>query len=426
MALQNEVVKLSPCSSIIDINNDNIFLFNSMHGTYAFLTRNDLSKLLGGFMNGMPQAKELVEKKIIALSNIMENDMENEPVIHTPSAFILPTYDCNLKCSYCFQHMSQVNRETMSEEMLNKIVAVIKDNGYHKNPIYLFGGEPLIGKNKLFIGKIFSIIKNNNWRFAIFTNGTSIQLYLDKFKEYKDFCDHIHVTIDGGEVSHNKRRGTNTYKLIKTNIENIVQCFIPVRIRVNIDSETVKTFPDLLKDYHELTEKFPLTIYCASIRESFCSETGLKTSDFVNNEIRHTLLQLKEKYNFILKNFIGIEFGKSIKQNKSIIEKRSFFCNHKLLFDTMGYVYPCISTASFPELAISRLGFKKESNNDWWEVYNGRNKHQCKACSYFYICGGGCNFEWQQKKVFRCKDFIENNIRYSIKFYLGDSIKTLK
>lgn len=80
-----------------------------------------------------------------------------------PSYLFMPTYDCNLRCSYCFQdHMRSDARyghllRRMTPEMVDRIFAAMPQIEAHHNipegaetrfEIGLFGGEPLLAENR--------------------------------------------------------------------------------------------------------------------------------------------------------------------------------------------------------------------------------------------------------------------------------------
>lgn len=410
---------LSKYSHIIEGIKDESFICNSLYGSYTFLGNCDALKLRNGNCDiGESIKQELISKRIL---NCRDNTtISHESAQANPTAFIIPTYNCNLKCTYCFQHVTAKSDPENPLLMLDYIINSIRMHGYDRNPIYLFGGEPLLKENKDFIEHFLQIIRNNKWKFAIFTNGTNINSYIELIKQYIDHCDHIHVTVDGGEVTHNDRRGSGTYRIIKDNISNLVSNSIPVKVRVNIDPQTIVTLAQFLEDYSDLMASNLFWIYCAAIRESI-NNIKIDSTNFVDDETRKTLLELKGKYLFSLKNFLGLEFGRHVKEN-SLLENRSEFYSKKILYDMLGYFYPCICSVAFPQLAVGRIDAitGKISNLDnWWEKYN--KKEECSKCALFYFCGGGCNMEWQQNNAYRCQQFIEDNIRFSLDFYLDRS-----
>lgn len=69
---------------------------------------------------------------------------------------ILPTYNCNFRCEYCFERNLLCNGQDwlnsrMSTETADAIfrqIAAYKEEGRRIDSVYLFGGEPLLYKQR--------------------------------------------------------------------------------------------------------------------------------------------------------------------------------------------------------------------------------------------------------------------------------------
>lgn len=92
---------------------------------------------------------------------------------------------CNFKCSYCFEH-KQEDDVVMSREVLNKVIdaskIICKDNYLALN---MWGGEPLLQKDKMFY-LIDKLLEFENIEFMIFTNGYYLLDNKERFIEYKN------------------------------------------------------------------------------------------------------------------------------------------------------------------------------------------------------------------------------------------------
>jgi uncharacterized protein len=74
----------------------------------------------------------------------------------THAITIIPTYNCNFRCEYCFEQNIQKNgtawlKKVMSFDMVDSIFAKINnylETGNKIPAIFLFGGEPLLTSNK--------------------------------------------------------------------------------------------------------------------------------------------------------------------------------------------------------------------------------------------------------------------------------------
>ena len=85
-------------------------------------------------------------------------------LIRQPNYVLMPTYQCNLRCGYCFQDHMRTRPElshllqTMTKDMGRRIIrAMDRIDAMHPGAagkprnIMLFGGEPLLAENRPFI-----------------------------------------------------------------------------------------------------------------------------------------------------------------------------------------------------------------------------------------------------------------------------------
>ena len=70
----------------------------------------------------------------------------------------LITYDCNFRCPYCFEKDIQKDGTAFTKEMVDKayqaILQIAPDERLRSNSITLYGGEPLLKRNKNIISYI--------------------------------------------------------------------------------------------------------------------------------------------------------------------------------------------------------------------------------------------------------------------------------
>jgi len=65
---------------------------------------------------------------------------------------ILPTYNCNLQCSYCFENCNTA-KSHLTDDDISEIIAFVENElslpyrAYKRILLILFGGEPLLYKN---------------------------------------------------------------------------------------------------------------------------------------------------------------------------------------------------------------------------------------------------------------------------------------
>src|SRR5712691_4093780 len=130
-----------------------------------------------------------------------------------PSFVLMPTYDCNLRCFYCFQDHMRSNPEfsyllkRMTHPMVDRIFdampnieaihGISQEDGYLR-PITLFGGEPLLRENRDLIEHILQRARQGGTQScSVVTNGTDL-----------DACADLLGPGRAGRAADNSRRST--------------------------------------------------------------------------------------------------------------------------------------------------------------------------------------------------------------------------
>ncbi|HSS52295.1 MAG TPA: radical SAM protein, partial [Thermoanaerobaculia bacterium] len=137
-----------------------------------------------------------------------------------PSFIFMPTYDCNLRCSYCYQDHMRTDcnfkhlLRSMRKPVVDRIFAALPQieelhglaprAGRRRN-IGFFGGEPLLAAHREIVehilGKAFEMGEADLWAV---TNGTEIDAYRDLLGPAG--ISHLQITLDGPQQEHDKRR----------------------------------------------------------------------------------------------------------------------------------------------------------------------------------------------------------------------------
>lgn len=174
---------------------------------------------------------------------------------------ILPTYTCNLACTYCFQH--HIEGAIISERTVNQLILAIKRKikGYKALYIEWFGGEPLLAKEKvIFMNQKLKEICNNAkipYVARMTTNG--YYLDLDIFRQlFDNNCFVYYISLDGGKKLHDKQRpcknGKSSYDMIMNNLIEIKNNIYSKNFRIEIRVNCSKAFLDIdefMKNYQK-------------------------------------------------------------------------------------------------------------------------------------------------------------------------------
>ncbi|MBI5540704.1 MAG: SPASM domain-containing protein [Bacteroidia bacterium] len=181
---------------------------------------------------------------------------------------INPTLNCNANCWYCSTDLNNVELKPsiMSKETIDNIniyVANIISKGQFKIHFDWFGGEPLLGYNKVMI-PIIEEIKNNKLfeNIVLSQHLTTNGSLLDEKKITYFSKNNLHsyqITIDGSEEKHNNIKAIkniNSFKQTIKAIHNIIRIDkkANVVLRYNYDKDSLrylKEVVELLPDFDQ-------------------------------------------------------------------------------------------------------------------------------------------------------------------------------
>ncbi|MBO5587347.1 MAG: radical SAM protein, partial [Acidaminococcaceae bacterium] len=192
---------------------DRMLLVNGLYSSFDVVTKEEAEKfatgdfaglspalrerlLLRGHLTRKSEAEELADMKLIGRVHRMIPARSGIGIV------IMPTYDCNFRCPYCYEQHRLKNGQkwlesTMSHEMIEAVFAAIenyKARGFSIGECTLYGGEPFLAKNIDVVREIAGHCKKLGISMSAITNGYDLESYLDFLDEYN--CKHLQVTVD--------------------------------------------------------------------------------------------------------------------------------------------------------------------------------------------------------------------------------------
>jgi uncharacterized protein len=337
-----------------------------------------------------------------------------------PSYMFMPTYDCNLRCPYCFQdymrtdqrygHLLKVMQPAMVDRIFSAIPSIEASHGFEQGAplrdITFFGGEPLLETSRPVVERIVeSALRLGPAKFSAITNGTELLAYEGLLSPQK--ISSLQITIDGPPEEHNRRRvradGKGTYESIIQNIRFALDEGVLVGVRINVDRVNIASLPALVDDFTaQGLYRYPnFKVYAAVIRPENPG-TDVSTT-FSTWELGHALSELAKEHPQT--NLIFHNDARTLNDTKLILsgKSRSFsfresYCSsHSSLyiFDAFGDVYVCLDCTGDREM---RLGQIDESGRlainfpiqESWRTRSVASAPACRRCRYALLCGGGC------------------------------------
>lgn len=164
----------------------------------------------------------------------------------------IPSFVCDLACSYCFEGELTAKSPRMSDEMIDAAFDVMPFiQEAHENCgrpyVTLFGGEPLLDTayQRRAVEDILKRSYDRGYPTTVITNGVSLGKYVPMLSQYE--CEEIQVSLDGPPEVHDKRRvfrgGKPTFHLIERSIDTALEAGLRVLIRVLVDDNTINDLP---------------------------------------------------------------------------------------------------------------------------------------------------------------------------------------
>lgn len=226
-----------------------------------------------------------------------------------------PTGYCNLKCSHCWINppYSSVRINDPQELNMSEIRQFIKDSHNARvNVIKLTGGEPFLRPD---IHEIIRLIHNYSIGLQIETNavliGKETAKLLSGIKK-NDGKFFISVSLDGGEKTHDSRRGVpGSYKQAVLGIENLLSNDIHPQIIFSLSNDNKHELENVIETgkafrARSIKINFVNTIERARTLEKKSGRPDVQEILNINNNIG----ELSKKYQILLISNIPPAFKK--------------------------------------------------------------------------------------------------------------------
>lgn len=404
---------VSKYSIPLKLEENKYLLINSRTGTFELVDR-EVIELLQHPLNGDPSVLEILKTRghLTELSPEEElQKMEEMYKKHTKrpekhTHFIIITYNCNLMCSYCYLSDIQSKdkawvSKTITDEYIDKIFEIISSMDSRPGRITLFGGEPLLVKNKPIVEKILRDGGSRGYAFLVLTNGVSVSNFLDVLKRYSVT---LQITIDGPQQTHDTRRikkdGTGTFDEIVQGVDAALDAGLDIYLRSNLDKDNIQVLPQVVNLYREKgwLDHPHVSLHFSPVFEKPGAHYEPVTSR--KNIYDSVILQAAEnpdisKFSFDLR---GADMFENIFSKGELGSPRFWYCDANystFIFDPFGDLYVCTEHVGeenakvgvyYPELVLN------DRYNQWRER-TVLTIPECRECKYALFCGGGCGYK---------------------------------
>ncbi len=320
---------------------------------------------------------------------------------------LVPTYGCNLACTYCFQQGIDERPALISKETVDAFFDYAQKNfsdAKQKPFVTLFGGEPLVNSpaQREIIGYIAEKCAQADYEIAAVTNGYDFTEYLGVLKKAK--IKEIQFTLDGSRMVHDSRRATpnrkGTFDKVVAGIAAAVKNGIPVNLRTVVDLENIEDMVNLAeflnaKGWLDL----PPELFKTQIGRNYeLFECYAKPQHLLSEVELWGRISALEKKHPILAKFHRPDF----KGIRHIVDTGEMYmasfdtcpaCKTEWVFDLYGNIYGCTASCGREEYLLGTYWPTVDLNTKAIESWQRRDVtaiDECKNCKYDVICGGGC------------------------------------
>lgn len=317
---------------------------------------------------------------------------------------------CNMCCDYCFYHDEQRKRKQesygfMSELTLRNVIrkTILRAEGCIS---YVYqGGEPTL-RGIDFFKKAVKYQRQYNKHGvrvmnAIQTNG----LLLDR--EWCEFLKENHflvgISIDGTKEIHDKYRhtadGRGTYDIVERATKLLDQYGVDYNILTVVNHQAAEHIEEIYKEYRRKGWDYQQYIACLDPIDEL---RGKKEYALKPQQYGRSLSKLckqwyqdwkdtgKPPYIRQFENYIGILMG-----YRPEACEQCGVCGIQYVVEADGSVYPCdfyITDAycigNFNENKLEQID--KERKKIEFVKRSENLATECKECSYYVLCRGGC------------------------------------
>ena len=339
-----------------------------------------------------------------------------------PSYIFMPTYDCNLRCSYCYQdhmrtdhefsHLLRSLRPATIDRIFQALPTIETRHGLdpgvpRRRNFGLFGGEPLLASNRpvieYLLGRIFERGDADVWAVS---NGTELEAYRDLLGPHR--ISALQITLDGPQDRHDRRRihadGSGSYAKIAANLTMALERDVAVSVRINVDRNNLSDLPAIADEIRARGwDRHPrFTAYTSPVRAGN-GKTDRKEV-FSSWDLDREMTSMREEHP-------GLEVLARPDESLCARARRIFdspgevlpslrpsFCgahDRMYIFDPFGNIYACWERTGDPEVRIGRVlphgeVELKTDQSDLWRSRTVASNPVCRRCRYALHCGGGC------------------------------------
>lgn len=365
---------------------------------------------------------EMTEEEEESFFSGIVAQIHNFESVGVPLYLFMTTYDCNLRCGYCFQDHMRTNPAfghlltRMTPSVVDRIFAAMPILEAHHGldsaqdlprHIVFFGGEPLLEANRPIVEYIIAkATRMGRASFSAITNGTDLHAYRDLLGP--GCLSALQITLDGPSEEHDKRRvyadGSGSFDRIARHITMALELGVRIEVRTNVDRNNVAELPGLADEIAAYGwDRYSNFLAYASPISSGTDTASRQTTigslelDTYITELRKYFpnMRLIDRPDDGLQSRIRLMFEQ---RSDPFVNFRASFCaahGKMYVFDPFADIYACWEKTGDARIRIGRVTEAGEIesnvlNNEKWRSRTVTSNPVCRQCRFALYCGGGC------------------------------------
>jgi|LSQX01.3.fsa_nt_gb uncharacterized protein len=332
---------------------------------------------------------------------------------------IVPTLNCNLDCTYCYQHDIHSPQESMSDKIMQGVFTEIAhDNELRSVHVEWNGGEPLL-EMELIRKFSSSLVVFCQQKGITYSASISTNLFALDDSKLNDLVasnvTSIDTTLAGTSSVHDKYRlvrggKVGSFNKVWNNIIKALQV-IPVSVCINVTADSEPDTYHLIDHLAEINND-KLSISFLLVEDYGFGEKGMFLEKDIHFPVMLRLLEYAVKKG--LKAEVNSNFG-----------DKFVFCAAQLkksyLIHPSGRIYKCANDNSIENSigVVTENGFLLSKQ---FTPCNPYFDSKCRSCDILPYCNGGCFFARQNGKDYCPHE--KNYLPELLKLYVSSTFRT--
>ena len=421
------MLKSSVFNYFCNYNNDEIIVFNKLHGSISVLEKDVADKVSNNMLLTIDDITQknlndagfitTMEDEFLYAKDLYTTSMRNSTDLHIT---VEMTQSCNLKCHYCYQNDYRESGSIKSEtfdalyQYINKVVSS-KVRPISKIYFNIIGGEPLLLKDKVisFSRKIRKFVEDNSMELSIGINTNGVFLDESIITEIDRLSIAITNLEDHDKLRIYKKDGAGSFQDIMNVLEKHVDSINKLEefsIRYNVNETNRFGYDNLFKKLDALGFiNYDIDLY-NTINYTFNSEANR-----VDNGSYKKYYMDYLRYLFINDRKIKVFPTPTFSPCKGYIPYNIKISHDGKLALCDAFYHPIGDVKNLN----NDINGAMEHFNDYYAL-NPFEDEQCKDCQNIGICGGKlfCKSSSNTNDLSYC-DFLPYHIDDYLKFFVS-------